>query len=478
MKYMYDMQNGKAEIRTVVEQEQEIHQYYWWCHIDRFEFVGEEQWTENDELYLYSAYLDTRKNSLYPWNDAIQVLTVSFGSMRRKVFCNIFNEEHYAVVEGYVREIWQRGWDPRDQFYNANLITCPIPKRLKLSSKLFISISTMPCRTQRTALRVHINLPKQNKEAVAVCVKGMDFQEDVSQRLVEWLEAQYLFGVSAVTIYKYTVSKQVQNVLTHYERLGKLVQVRIDSLPRINSTCFVLNQNEHKTSHLLQFIEKFFIYYTTNFHIPLTLPGHSPNLPLVRSRYIARNRQQKRRHELIPYNDCFYRHITTHRYTLILDIDELVVPLEHDTYSDLLSAIEANTTVDRISSLSFSNVFKFPAKTENTSWAKHMYMLRNSLRSRRTSDRRNYGKSMTNTATVATVFNHFALHRLTPNVTGTIYVPERLAIKLHYKLTCPVESRKECAELQDDTVVDRSIDRFADELERRVDRTLCELHLL
>lgn len=155
-----------------------------------------------------------------------------------------------------------------------------------------------------------------------------------------------------------------------------------------------------------------------------------------------------------------------------------MVPLEHDTYSDLLNAIEANTTVERISSLSFSNVFKFPAKTENTSWAKHMYMLRNSLRSRKTSDRRNYGKSMTNTATVATVFNHFALHRLTPNVTGTIYVPERLAIKLHYKLTCPIESRKECTKLREDTVADHSIDRFAEELERRVNRTLYELHLL
>ncbi|KAK5968232.1 hypothetical protein GCK32_011449 [Trichostrongylus colubriformis] len=175
----------------------------------------------------------------------------------------------------------------------------------------------------------------------------MDFQEDVSTRLVEWLEAQYLLGVSTVTTYVYTVAKNVQRVLDRYEKLGKLVQ------------------------------------------IPLTLPGHSPNLPLVRSQYIARNRQQKRRHELIPYNDCLY-----------------------------------------------------------------------------------------STANVATVFNHFALHRLSPNVTGTIYVPEKLGLKLHYKATCPIEARKECDELQTDTVLDHSIDRFTDELSRRVNRALRELKLL
>ncbi|PIO74405.1 hypothetical protein TELCIR_03590 [Teladorsagia circumcincta] len=267
-------------------------------------------------------------------------------------------------------------------------------------------------------------------------IRNVVEKEDVSIRLVEWLEAQYLMGVSTVTTYVYTVPKRVKTVLDHYGKLGKLEQV------------------------------------------PLTLPGHSPNLPLVRSQYIARNRQQKRRHELIPYNDCLYRHISTHRYILILDIDELIVPMEHNNYFDLLKTIEQDTPSDRITSLSFPNVFKFPSKLVNQSIPEHLYMLRNSHRSRKTSDRRNYGKSMTSTANVATVFNHFALHRLTPNVTGTIYVPERLGVKLHYKGTCPIESRNECDELQTDTVLDHSIDRFADELERRVNQTLSELRFL
>ncbi|VDP19302.1 unnamed protein product [Heligmosomoides polygyrus] len=431
MRYLHDMQKGKAEIRDVVEKEQSVVEYYWLCRIDWFETVSSEVWTENDGLFLYSAHLDTRNNSLYPRNDAIQLLAVSFRTLRERVFCNIFDEKRYAVVEGYVREIWQRGWDPRDYFYVPNLITCPVPVRLRSATKLYVSVTTSPCRAQRAALSVRINRSSSKKEAVAVCVKGMDFQEDVSLRLLEWLEAQYLLGASIVTMYKYTVSKEVQKVLDHYESLGKLVQ------------------------------------------IPLTLPGHSPNLPLVRSQYISRNRQQKRRHELIPYNDCLYRHIPTHRYILILDIDELIVPLKHRNYADLLAFIEEDSGSKRISSLSFSNVFKFPM---NATTPEHLYMTRHSLRSRKTSNRRSYGKSLTNTVTVATVFNHFALHRLSPNVTGTIYVPEQLGLKLHYKATCPIESHKECAELQEDTVSDHSLDLFASELERRVNRTLRELN--
>ncbi|VDO44178.1 unnamed protein product [Haemonchus placei] len=436
MRYMYDMQRGKAAIRDVVEKEQLVVEYYWRCRMDRFQSISTKEWTENDGLYIYTAYLDTRKNSLYPRNNAIQVLAIHFRTLRHKVYCNIFDENRYAVVEGYVREIWQRGWDPRDHFYIPNLITCPIPRRFDSSKNLFVSITREPCSAQRVAVRVRISQSMAEKEAVAICVKGMDFQEDVSLRLVEWLEAQYLLGVSTVTTYVYTVPKNVQKVLGYYEKLGKLVQ------------------------------------------IPLTLPGHSPNLPLVRSQYIARNRQQKRRHELIPYNDCLYRHMNTHRYILILDIDELIVPTQHDNYHELLQTIEQDTPTDRISSLSFSNVFKFPTKMVNQSIPDYMYMLRNSYRSRKTSNHRDYGKSMTSTANVATVFNHFALHRLSPNISGTFYVPQRLGVKLHYKATCPIEARKECDELQTDTVVDHSLDRFAGELERRVNRTLNELKFL
>lgn len=82
------------------------------------------------------------------------------------------------------------------------------------------------------------------------------------------------------------------------------------------------------------------------------------------------------------------------------------------------------------------------------------------------------------TKSVATVFNHFALHRLHANVSRTIYAKKEVALKLHYKERCPVESRKECTNLEKVTIDDKSLDRFADALIQRVTATLKKLNML
>lgn len=81
------------------------------------------------------------------------------------------------------------------------------------------------------------------------------------------------------------------------------------------------------------------------------------------------------------------------------------------------------------------------------------------------------------TKSVATVFNHFALHRLYQNVSKTIYIKEEIALKLHYKNECPIESRMECSQLKTITINDTSLDRFADKLIESVENTLNDLNL-
>uniref|UniRef100_A0A1I7W767 Glycosyltransferase family 92 protein n=1 Tax=Heterorhabditis bacteriophora TaxID=37862 RepID=A0A1I7W767_HETBA len=112
----------------------------------------------------------------------------------------------------------------RDHFYIPNLITCPLPNRFKNANELIISVSRRPCQSQKEAIKVQVGIHKTKKESVAVCVKGMDFQEDISKRLIEWLEAQYLLGVDTISIYTYTVSRKTEDVLKYYESLGKLEQ--------------------------------------------------------------------------------------------------------------------------------------------------------------------------------------------------------------------------------------------------------------
>ncbi|KAL4002974.1 Glycosyltransferase 92 family protein [Acanthocheilonema viteae] len=447
MQYMYDLKLGKAEIRPVVEQERKVRQYWWQCHLKMPTAVIRNDWFQNDDLYVYSATYDRRRSSLYPNNHVIQILTMSFRSIppADKIFCNLYDmvREKYIVIEGTIREIWQRAWDPRDFFYIPNLISCPVPKYFEHSTNLTISLSKTPCKSQEISSRVRMLSPRKEKRGIAVCVKGLDYIEDMPERLVEWIEMQFITGADMITIYTYYVPRKMQQVLNYYIKQGSVIV------------------------------------------IPINLPGKSPNQAYVRSHFIWRNRQQKRRHELIPYNDCLYRHIDTHKFVLMLDIDEVVVPLKHDNWSALLNNIittfyDKNSKMTEVTSISIRNVFKFPSdiNLRNPIVPSYMYMLRNRRKSETLSKPGEYGKAFMNTNTVATVFNHFALHRQRADVAQTLHAEPDVAIKLHYKAKCPIESGKQCEELEYITTDDTTMDRYAEQLTRQVTKILNHLHII
>lgn len=160
------------------------------------------------------------------------------------------------------------------------------------------------------------------------------------------------------------------------------------------------------TFYLTDNTEKLLKFYQTDKKlevIPLSLPSGNPTDPTDRSQFFKTDRPQKRRHELIPYNDCFYRHIYTHRYVLIIDIDEVIVPVRFDNYSktvfekfeksdfsaDLLRNFEKNG--QRLSSISSRNVFKF--QSNFTIIPSYQYMISNRKRSKKTNPNGEYGKS-------------------------------------------------------------------------------------
>lgn len=100
---------------------------------------------------------------------------MSFRSLppEQKIFCNLFDmdRERYVVVEGAVREIWQRAWDPRDFFYIPNLITCPVPEYFEYSSNLTVALSKTACKSQDLAAQVRRSTIRKEKQGIAVCVK-------------------------------------------------------------------------------------------------------------------------------------------------------------------------------------------------------------------------------------------------------------------------------------------------------------------
>lgn len=159
-----------------------------------------------------------------------------------------------------------------------------------------------------------------------------------------------------------------------------------------------------------------------------------------------------------------------------MDIDEIVVPLKHDNWSHLISNF-TSTFRRNATSLSARNVFKFPSSKDTRG------LFGRKRRAIKIQENGVSGKSFIrldilsefennilkfSTSTAATVFNHFALHRLHGDVVRTAYFPQELALKLHYKTECPVDYKNECAQLKASTIEDYSLDRWKADIKRRL----------
>lgn len=132
------------------------------------------------------------------------------------------------------------------------------------------------CDTATNNLRVIYNLPADDhKKGFAVCVKGLDFlYDDLSVKLVEWIELITLLGADKIYFYELQVHPNISKVLRHYEKEGKV----------------------HVT--------------------PLTLPGGQPNVPGLQHLYLTKKTSQKRQNELVsahPEINRNIKHIECHR---------------------------------------------------------------------------------------------------------------------------------------------------------------------
>ena len=86
---------------------------------------------------------------------------------------------------------------------------------------LSVSIVENICDKATNNLRVIYNkLPEdeRDKKEFAVCVKGLDFpNDDLSVRLIEWIELLHILGADKIFFYNLEVHPNVTKVLNYYE---------------------------------------------------------------------------------------------------------------------------------------------------------------------------------------------------------------------------------------------------------------------
>jgi len=257
--------------------------------------------------------------------------------------------------------------------------------------------------------------------------------------LVEWIELLGILGADKVFFYELQVHPNISKVLQYYQMLD-----------RVDVT-------------------------------PLTLPGGQPNVPGFQHMYLAKKLTNKRQNELIPYNDCFYKNLYTYEYIALLDIDEVIMPVNTMSWQELMDVVltEARDAKNNISaSFRLRNVYFFGDLIEVHGWFKtiprYMHMLQHVYRSRKFTKPGHYVKCFYNPEEVLTLHNHFALACL-GGACSSYSIETTDAQLQHYRADCVEKLEKSCADFRQNSIMDTTIWKFKENLIMRTTDTLQNL---
>ncbi|XP_012273723.1 uncharacterized protein LOC105696111 [Orussus abietinus] len=412
--------------------------------VHALDHLVDEPWLETipGQLFLYSAHLDRR----VPGYPGIRVIGVKRGSLRTfTLFCTVWYQEGGLVkslsMESLIADIWLDEWGGNTITYTGILATCPIPRSIL---PLKVTISPTPCYenpshsliiNQKTAHRPN------TKRQFTLCIKGLDFEEDVSKKLVAFVELHRILGASFFHFYVLNVHENVLKVLRLYERSNVVRWIRF------------------------------------------SLPGDLPNEKNERRSFLEKNPWIKRRMELIPYNHCFYENLQDSEYVLPIDLDETIVPRRCRNWSHLLldERKRLGKSFKDFASYAVRNAYFFPELQNRSHSTRDAdrdldfdYM--DTMRSAIISPEGDSVKSFISTKRALTVHNHYALTTLNPSTKRAHHFDPRDVLKHHHRV-CD-SKHIDCDLLMEDVRIDRSALRFADELKSRIKTAFDHLNAL
>ncbi|KAF8771025.1 hypothetical protein HNY73_018487 [Argiope bruennichi] len=163
---------------------------------------------------------------------------MSKGKLEKRIFCMFwFQDDKTSVIEAEVDELWVAYWDyanPRE-YYRPLLISCAVNEH---STPIAVSVITKPCVEPTNVFWFNSTHSDTNQTRdFAICLKPLNFQNDISSRLLEWLELQFLLGASNITIYMYHLNQRTLEMLRIYESSRRIAIIN-HTLPENNSKNF------------------------------------------------------------------------------------------------------------------------------------------------------------------------------------------------------------------------------------------------
>ncbi|CAL4243856.1 unnamed protein product, partial [Meganyctiphanes norvegica] len=303
---------------------------------------------------------------------------------------------------------------PKNENWLPYIVTCRgFSNGLKAS---VVALVSSHCEEATNAVRIIPNTPHLPKRDLALCHKFIfNPNRDFSIRLIEWLEALHAWGVDHVTIYESAAHPNVDKVLQHYQ-----------------STGFVTI-------------------------MPWSNPGHQPNIPQLQRLWYDTQRYSLFTTENIVYTDCLLRHLGSHRYVAVWDIDEFLLPTAHDSIPQLMEAAQRSasqqgyhppTSYLAKSAYFFDNVTESPSSSGASS---NFHMLNHIMRTVKLTPPLVHTKGIHDTSQALGLHAHFALL----NIRGEVnreqdlyhFYPATEGLLAHYRDRCQTENQTECHEV-------------------------------
>ncbi|RXG51177.1 hypothetical protein Avbf_09644 [Armadillidium vulgare] len=281
--------------------------------------VWQESWRNYPKFLLYSAHFDSRGYKCDEKKECsnvfVRILALYDGTNEpAKYSCHLwFNEKDppvLTVVHRYDIIDWQ-GFS--NKYLIPYMITCAVPKiDNEFRVPVAVSLVNNSCLAPSNVLKVtgipsdvpsnsSINLKKKRRKETAVGICGPAlyyFTEDFSHRLIEWIEIMYALGVSKLILYNTVNHRNVENVLRHYENLGKLK--------------------------------------TVSFHYP---PPYADD-PAIRKIWTIKERKELFALENIYFTDCVLRYKDTAQFLAHFDPDEVPILKKHKNFEQLISYLQ------------------------------------------------------------------------------------------------------------------------------------------
>lgn len=172
-------------------------------------------------------------------------------------------------------------------------------------------------------------------------------------------------------------------------------------------------------------------------------------LPCLRYRYTLFTTEN------IPYTDCLLRHVATHRYVAVWDIDEFIVPTQESSLPEMMDVARSRANSQKLHPTSYlaSCTYYFDDQAEEATedLPKYLHLMRHVTRSVKMAPPRVFTKSVHDTSLAVGLHAHFALLTLRGPIDRNrdLYhlYPATEGHLGHYRARCQGEDQSECQEL-------------------------------